>query len=279
MRPALRTAALLLGAAAVILFLHGAPALGVQDKDKEKGKEKDKEALIPGPEVLRAEGELTKDDPKDKAHKDQKEDDRSAHHLYTYKMVAGKTYIIECKSKEIDSYLRLEDSAGKQLAEDDDSGGYPDAKIVFKCPKSETYRIIVTTYDSKSDKSYGNYELTVRLAGGTTLAFKKGKVQVEGQLAATDKRDKVHQNKYCKEYTIRFKAGKTYQIDMVSGAIDSWLRLEDADGKQLAEDDDSGGCLNARITFNCQKDGVYRISCTTFVPNTTGPYTLMVTEQ
>jgi serine protease Do len=278
MKPALRTAALVLGAAAVILFVHAVPALAVQDKEKEKDKDKDKgkdkAAVVAGPEVLRAEGELTKDDPKDKERTD------SGHHLYSMKLVGGKTYVIDCKSKDIDSYLRLEDAAGKKLDEDDDGGGYPDARIVFKCPKSDTYRIVVTTYDGKSDKSFGSYELKVSLVGGgATLAFKNGKAQVDGQLAATDKRDKVRQQMYCKEYTLRFKKGKTYQMDMVSGAIDSYLRLEDANGQQLAEDDDGGGFPNARIMFNCQNDGVYRIICTSFAQNATGPYTLTVAEQ
>ena len=47
----------------------------------------------------------------------------------------------------------------------------------------------------------------------------------------------------------KMTAGKTYTIDMVSKQIDSYLRLEEASGKQLAEDDDSGGNLNAKLTL------------------------------
>src|SRR5205814_1343809 len=67
------------------------------------------------------------------------------------------TWEINLKSTDFDAYLRLEDSAGKQLAEDDDSGGNLDSKIVFKAPKDDTYKIIATTFAPAT----GNYTLTV----------------------------------------------------------------------------------------------------------------------
>lgn len=283
MKPVLRNAGLALAALTAAALLDRAPVLA-QEKEEVKREEKkqvkaekEKLDLTGGVELFRADNDLTKEDPKDKVRTD------SAHHYYTYKMNKGKTYVIECTSKEIDSYLRLEDPQGKQLAEDDDSAGYPNARIVFKCPRSETYKIIVTTYgkeaEGKEFGNYGNYTLTIRLPGGGGLAFKNGKAEVQGQLAATDPRDKVRQGMYAKTYKIHFKAGKTYQIDMVSGAIDSYLRLESAGGQQLAEDDDGGGFPNARIVFPCQTAGTYSIICTSFAANATGPFTLTVREQ
>ena len=67
--------------------------------------------------------QLTVKDPKDRIRKD------SPHKVHTYKMTAGLTYTIDLVSQDFDSYLRLEDSTGKQLAEDDDSGGFPHARI------------------------------------------------------------------------------------------------------------------------------------------------------
>ena len=57
-----------------------------------------------------------------------------------------------------------------------------------------------------------------------------------------------------------------------------WVRgigLENGAGNQLANDDDSGDGLNARVIFNCTQDGNYRIVATTFVGGT-GPFTLTV---
>src|SRR5262249_23721763 len=75
------------------------------------------------------------------------------------KLSAGIAYTIEMQSSDIDSYLILEDSAGAKVAEDDNSGAFPNAKIVFT-PKTEgTYRIIATSFDSGET---GSFTLSVR---------------------------------------------------------------------------------------------------------------------
>ena len=56
-------------------------------------------------------------------------------------------------------------------------------------------------------------------------------------------------------------------IDMVSPdpkALDPYLVLQDLGRKTLAEHDDSGGNLNARITFRAPADGIYRLRATSF---------------
>ena len=74
-------------------------------------------------------------------------------------MEAGKTYVITMRSDDFDSYLFLEDGAGKVLAQDDDSGGGNtglDAQITFNCTKAGTYRIIATTFAADAT---GNFTL------------------------------------------------------------------------------------------------------------------------
>jgi serine/threonine protein kinase/Tfp pilus assembly protein PilF len=82
-------------------------------------------------------------------------------------------------------------------------------------------------------------------------------------------------------YEVKLTAGKAYVIDMVSPdpkALDPYLVLHDDDGKRLAEDDDSGGNLNARITYRALRDGVYRIYATTSNKGR-GAFTLTVREK
>ena len=78
-------------------------------------------------------------------------------------------------------------------------------------------------------------------------------------------------------YQVKLAAGKTYVIDLVSPdqkALDPYLVLSDATGKKLAEDDDSGGGLNARITFRAAQAGTYRIHATLIPkPKASGPFT------
>jgi hypothetical protein len=108
---------------------------------------------------------------------------------------------------------------------------------------------------------------------------KKVILKVDGKIANTDPKDKVRQDCYHKSHIVKLEAGATYQIDMIGvGGFDTFLRLEDADGKQLAEDDDGGEDLDARIIFQAPKAGTYRIICTTYEDNDTGAYTLIVTR-
>jgi uncharacterized protein (TIGR03067 family) len=118
------------------------------------------------------------------------------------------------------------------------------------------------------------------IMGGGSQASEKKKafkdIMISGELNENDLKD-AQRNGPSKTHEVKLIAGKVYTIDMVSTAFDSYLRILDEKGNQLDEDDDSGGDLNARILFNCTKDGVYKIVCTTFDGMATGgAYTLTV---
>jgi hypothetical protein len=104
----------------------------------------------------------------------------------------------------------------------------------------------------------------------------KGAITIKGFLSRHDPRDRIRPGPY-QAYTYRMKAGKSYQIDLVSlnNSWDNYLRLEDDKGNQLAADDDSGGFPNARIIFQCPADGTYHIIATVF-SGLGGQYTLTI---
>jgi alkyl hydroperoxide reductase subunit AhpC len=104
---------------------------------------------------FRVQDRLTDDDPKDK-----RRNGPCKVHIVT--MRKGITYQIDMSSRQFDSYLFLEDSSGKQLAFDDDSGGNLDARIVFNCPRTAKYRVVCTAYN---EKGRGMFTLTVKQAG------------------------------------------------------------------------------------------------------------------
>jgi hypothetical protein len=116
----------------------------------------------------------------------------------------------------------------------------------------------------------------VPLVGGLALAGAEKDYQAKGKFTKDDPKDQQRGGP-SQVHTVKMKAGKAYTIDMMSSEFDSYLRLLDPKGKQLAEDDDGGDGLNARIIFNCTMDGDYKIVCTTFGANVKGEnYTLTV---
>jgi peroxiredoxin len=99
-------------------------------------------------------------------------------------------------------------------------------------------------------------------------------LKFDGKLTNKDDRDPKRKTP-CKIHVVSLKKGQRYIIDMIGYGFDAFLRLEDDAGKELAEDDDSGGDLNAQIVFECTRDGDYKIFCTSVGP-ANGKYTLTV---
>jgi thiol-disulfide isomerase/thioredoxin len=115
----------------------------------------------------------------------------------------------------------------------------------------------------------------VELAQAGGEKEKEKDFQFAGKLTKDDPKDEARAGP-SQSHVVTMKAGKVYTIDMVSTEFDSYLRLLDGKGNQLAEDDDSGGNLNARIIFTCPQDGQYKIVCTSFGATAGGSYTLTV---
>src|SRR5262245_31985966 len=122
-----------------------------------------------GDKDFKTKGKLTAADPKDKLV-------GSPHQVHKYEMKANRIYVIDMVTDEVkglDPFLRLEDPDGKHLVHDDDGGGFPNARIVFKAPKDGIYRIIATSFEATT----GAYTLTVR--AGTEKDLPKPKVEVD----------------------------------------------------------------------------------------------------
>jgi len=120
------------------------------------------QVVAQGEKDFKAEGKLSKDDPKDKLLKN------SPVKAYDYKMKSNTIYVIDLKSKDFDAVLRLEDPKGKQVAINDDAPGEKtlDSRIVYKAPADGTYKIFATSLDSKD----GDFVLTVRTGNEDDLA-------------------------------------------------------------------------------------------------------------
>lgn len=81
---------------------------------------------------------------------------------------------------------------------------------------------------------------------------------------------------------VQLVAGQTVTISLAgSGASpvsDPYLRLYDADGTLLLENDDSGGSLNSTVRFTATTSGTYFIEADCYGSQETGGYTISVAE-
>jgi hypothetical protein len=81
-------------------------------------------------------------------------------------LAAGRTYIIEMDKvgvSNLDPYLLLVNPGGQVVAQDDDSGGFPNARIVYRSPATGTFRIYATTF---APRMTGTFRLTASEEGG-----------------------------------------------------------------------------------------------------------------
>lgn len=97
-------------------------------------------------------------------------------------------------------------------------------------------------------------------------------------LTSNDSLDRVRTGSYSKVHRLSLSAGRTYVIDLNSSALDPFLRIENAKGEEVAQDDDSGGNLNARFVLSPAKDDYYRLIVTTYKSAIKGTYNLSVWE-
>jgi hypothetical protein len=111
-----------------------------------------------------------------------------------------------------------------------------------------------------------------RLAELFEATRKKDETKLQGSLTDT-KTDAVHE--------VKMTAGKPVVIEMQSKQFNTYLRLEDAKGKTLAENDDidpAAKNLNSRILFLPKADGIYRVIATSFQRKGRGEYEIIVRE-
>ncbi|MFG3818669.1 trypsin-like peptidase domain-containing protein [Limnothrix redekei] len=105
----------------------------------------------------------------------------------------------------------------------------------------------------------------------TTLALNNQ--PLVGELAEGDRVLSQDQTLY-DIYTFTGEAGNQVTIDLASGDFDAYLIVLNPDGEELAQDDDSGGQTNARITATLPSSGLYTVFVNTAATNQQGRYTL-----
>jgi Ca2+-binding EF-hand superfamily protein len=263
--------------------------------------------------------------------------DKRLFKIFPIRLEEGKTYQIDLVSKDFDAYLYLENAAGALLAQDDDSGGNLNARIVHAVTRSGAYRVIATSINGNKT---GAFKLSIRVVGETggggaakgvppwfkaldkngdgqvslyewrmggrdvaefalvdrnddglitaeeiLLYLKRplevgptGLAQLEGNV--DESREERYRNKKSfKVFTLRLEEGKTYQIDLISKSFQAFIHLEDAEGNVIMEVGASNIGANARMLFEADRTGTYKIIATSLAGHRTGPFSLTIKER
>jgi hypothetical protein len=213
--------------------------------------------------------------------------DNSFYQAWSFYGTAGQNVQIDVISGDFDAYAILQGPGGNEIARDDDSGEGTDARIHVFLPTSGTYRILANAYRQGQTGRYilrlsagppGGPAPVVTSLGSSAMAGTVGQIVrgqvVQGRLTASDAR--LTDNTFFQAWTYYGQAGEVITLDVMSTDFDAFAVIQNANGNSVAQDDDSGGGLNARITFTLPYTGAFRLIANTRRQGATGVYTLSV---
>jgi len=208
------------------------------------------------------------------------------HDWFRVQLTAGTSYLINLQGQQAgagtleDPYLRVRNSAGTLVAENDDivSGTNRDSQLTYVAPATGTYYLDLGAFN----ESYaGTYRITLSVSSDdfanslTDAAHPFGQVAVNGtgtgRLEVAGDRD---------WFRVQLVAGTTYLIDLqgehagVGTLEDPYLRVHNSTGALTAENDDIVLGINrdSQLTLQVATTGAYYLEVGAFDDNYVGTY-------
>ncbi|WP_433952591.1 PPC domain-containing protein [Brevundimonas diminuta] len=200
---------------------------------------------------------------------------------YRVNLRAGQRLEAQMTSDDFDAYLEVyaEGSLRQSLASDDDSAGDLNARLRFTAPEAGVYIVRARTF---SGIEIGDYQLSLKERAAPRMP-RPGRIAVgrdeTGSLGGNSAED--DDGKRYDAYAFRASAGERVKIDLESDDFDSFLRvgrIVNGAFVQMAENDDGGSSLNARLVFTAPQAGEYLIRVTSYNGSAEGDYRLSMEQ-
>jgi hypothetical protein len=187
---------------------------------------------------------------------------------YTFEGEAGQVVTIGLSSTAFDSYLRLLDPNGVELATDDDGAGSLNSRIgPLTLTENGEYTVIASTFSCSTGGSCnatGAFQLQLSAAQIERIEYTQ---TVEGELSAEQP---------AIIYAFTGQQGDVVSVSMTSDDFDSYLTLSSSTpNTELTTNDDGGGSLNALIgPFTLPSTGEFLISASSLSGNAYGSFSV-----
>lgn len=232
--------------------------------------------------------------------------DDSYFNPYKFDGQAGQNVLIEMISDDLDSFLILLDPSGNPLAQDDDSGGGTNSRVIATLPVNGTYTVLANTYSAGET---GSYNLRAALTGAGRISQNPTPpdaapqpspnrptpprvtpspspsagspvLQEQGTLDSSSPILQEDNSRY-QDYSFQGSRGQRVTISMTSTEFDPYLILVDSSGRSLEQNDNrcdapTQQCRNAQITVTLPSDGTYTVIANAHDSSGQGSYTLTV---
>ena len=232
--------------------------------------------------------------------------------LYRIHLAAGEALIAQTiggEFSDLDTYLRIFEPDGDELASDNDGGTGTDSRIDFVAPSDSNYFVGVSSYANTAyDPEVADSGVPGSTTGDFTLQLALDLTNdVVGDTISTARNvtltSGITENEYAEignggkggldidMFAVTLTAGQelTIDVDTPTGSLDSYLRLFDSAGIELAADDGYGTAdpilTHVAIHTSTVYIGVTSVGNSSYdavtgngsTGTTTGPFTLKLT--
>jgi hypothetical protein len=180
---------------------------------------------------------------------------------------------VEARSEGIDPMVEIyprDARSGDPLASDDDSGGYPNARLDFAAPRAGVYSFRVLSFLVRG----GRYAMRIERLPTASAAMPAIQPVYEGRFNNGVPRDSG--GRHYRDFAVDLRSGEQVLLRLDSSSFDPVLRLFPAggeNGQPIALDDDGGEGLNAMLLFTAPRNGRYTVRASQLAHGD-GPWTL-----
>lgn len=208
--------------------------------------------------------------------------DSSFFDIYTFDGRAGQRVTLEMTSREIDPFLILLNPRGRDVAQDNDSGGGSSARIVATLPATGRYTVIANSSQAGESGAYSLRAFAGSAAGNAAGAGidpgPQGSMNVTIQSVLGPGASVLPSDgSLYRMSTFTGRAGQTITITLESPDFDTYLVLVSPDGKVLKENNNAtNNTTDSAITATLPRSGVYRVIVNSSDRDGRGRYTLTI---
>lgn len=206
---------------------------------------------------------------------------RSPYQVWTFEGRRGQRVTFEAHSSDFDTYLSVRDAEGYLIGRDDDSGEGTDARVRAILPRDGVYRLILSAFSESGRGLYTlsatGWEVPEAAPAGQPGTLRTGETH-DGLLEPGD--DIAGDGPFQDRWTFEARAGQRLLVQMRSEDFDAYLIVLDADGRELATDDDGLSGRDAQVSIRAAAAGRLTAIATSFGEDPqSGAYRLALIEE
>ena len=209
--------------------------------------------------------------------------DGSYYKVYQFQGRAGQSVVIEMRGNGIDPYLVLFDPNARKIAEDDDSAGGKNARLVVTLPMTGRYTLYANSYEVGDTGSFtisGRVVNSANSAANTsspsnTLGDRQTILQRSGNLGASS-RIFAGDGSLFESFSFNAQAGQVVEIELTSSDFHPYLVLFAPNSQVLRENNGLPSRRKASMTIELPLTGTYQAIVNTFDRTGKGAYNLTV---